>query len=92
MICRRYVLGPVFLSRFPVFERRYYRRFLRRQITIITVLPPPLSAGRMFNLTATTSLLIAKRIYVYIYIYTIILLLYISIYYSINTFPYSILL
>lgn len=79
MICRRYVLGPVFLSRFPVFERRYYRRFLRRQITIITVLPPPLSAGRMFNLTATTSLLIAKHIYVYIYIYTIILLLYISI-------------
>lgn len=67
MICRRYVLGPVFFSRFPVFERRYYRRFLRRQSTIITVLPPPLSAGRMFNLAAATSLLIAKRIYIYIY-------------------------
>lgn len=68
MICRRYVLGPVFFSRFPVFERRYYRRFLRRQITIITVLPPPLSAGRIFNLTATTLLLIAKCVYIYIYI------------------------
>lgn len=69
MICRRYVLGPVFFSRFPVFERRYYRRFLRRQITIITVLPPPLSAGRIFNLTATTLLLIAKYVYIYIYYY-----------------------
>lgn len=80
MICRRYVLGPVFFSRFPVFERRYYRRFLRRQSTIITVLPPPLSAGRIFNLTAATLLLIAKHIYICIYIY--ILLFYYYIYLS----------